>query len=162
MNKRKTVQVFLYVNHLNSKSIYILGSLNAFTKWCGKKWSFGVSIVAQQVKNLPSIHEDADWIPGLAEWVKDLALPWAVGCRHSLDLALLWLCVGWKLQFRFHPYLGTSICRGCSSKTTKKKDEVVFYFFPFFNFFLIYLFIIFLGPHPWHMEVPRLGVRSEL
>ena len=29
----------------------------------------------------------------------------------------------------------------------------------------VYLFIypsIFLGPHPWHMEVPRLGVQSEL
>ena len=28
----------------------------------------------------------------------------------------------------------------------------------------IYLFIYFgfLGPHPWHMEVPRLGLESEL
>ena len=26
----------------------------------------------------------------------------------------------------------------------------------FFGFFVI------LGPHPWHMEVPRLGVQSEL
>ena len=26
----------------------------------------------------------------------------------------------------------------------------------------IYLFIVFLGPHPQHMEVPRLGVKSEL
>ena len=23
-------------------------------------------------------------------------------------------------------------------------------------------FFFFLGPHPWHMEVPRLGVKSEL
>lgn len=29
--------------------------------------------------------------------------------------------------------------------------------------FLFYLFIFcFWGPHPWHMEVPRLGVESEL
>ena len=34
----------------------------------------GVSTVAQQVKNPPRIHEDADSIPGLAQWVKDLAL----------------------------------------------------------------------------------------
>ena len=26
--------------------------------------------------------------------------------------------------------------------------------------FILYIFI--LGPHPWHMEVPRLGIQSEL
>ena len=30
----------------------------------------------------------------------------------------------------------------------------IFFFFPFF--------LVFLGPHPQHMEVPRLGVKSEL
>ena len=25
-----------------------------------------------------------------------------------------------------------------------------------------YLFFVFLGPHPWHMEVLRLGVQLEL
>ena len=36
-------------------------------------------------------------------------------------------------------------------------------FLKFKNFYLfIYLFICFLGPHPWHVEVPRLGVQSEL
>ena len=33
--------------------------------------------------------------------------------------------------------------------------------FPYFLFFFFFFFI-FLGPHPWHMEVPRLGVDSEL
>ena len=33
----------------------------------------GVSIVAQQVKSLISIHEHVGLIPGLAQWVRDSA-----------------------------------------------------------------------------------------
>ena len=29
-------------------------------------------------------------------------------------------------------------------------------------FLFVCLFVCFLGPHPWHMEVPRLGVQLEL
>ena len=39
-----------------------------------EKPQLGVSLVAQQVTNPTSIHEDAGLIPGLAQWIKDLAL----------------------------------------------------------------------------------------
>ena len=52
-----------------------------------------VSVVAQQVKNPISIHEDAGSILGLTQWVKrpGIAMNYGVGCRCSSDLALLWL-----------------------------------------------------------------------
>ena len=37
----------------------------------------GVSFVAHQVKNPTSVCEDAGSIPGLTQWIKDLALPQA-------------------------------------------------------------------------------------
>ena len=45
------------------------------SSWADEDSSLGVPIVAQQVKNLTSIHQDAGLIPGLTQWIKDLALP---------------------------------------------------------------------------------------
>ena len=39
--------------------------------------------------------------------------------------------------------------------------ELVNFFF-YYSFFIILFYFVFLGPHPWHMEIPRLGVESEL
>ena len=49
----------------------------------------GVPIVAQRVMNLTSTHEDVGLIPGLTQWVKDLAVSCSVGHRCSSVLMLL-------------------------------------------------------------------------
>ena len=84
----------------------------------------------------PALHPQAWW-----------ALPGLPSLHHSLE-ALLRLQTGANMGltvscFQALPFFTYFVC---------------FYFILFF----IFLSFGFLGLHPWHMEVPRLGVQSEL
>ena len=52
---------------------------------------------------------------------------------------------------------GTEYQVAGSAKASEKQVIHLFYLFLFY-----FCIFVFSGPHPWHMEVPRLGVQSEL
>ena len=80
--------------------------------------------MAQRVTNPTSIQEDVCSIPGLSQWVKDLALLQAM--VEVTDVAWIWCrcgyCEGQMLQLQFDPSPGTVICHRCSTKNRRRED----------------------------------------
>ena len=70
-----------------------------------KKGHLGVPIVAQWFMNPTRNHEVSGSIPGLAQWVKDLSLPWAAVLVTDVPwiLSCCGFGVGWWLQLRLDP-----------------------------------------------------------
>ena len=72
----------------------------------------------------------------------------SVGCLHFHNLS-------------FHNFIIHCLIWGfiCSSLPNSLRFKVILFFFCFVLFCLVFCF---LGPRPWHMGAPRLGVKSEL
>ena len=79
--------------------------------YSGEEWQRGVPVVAQWVKNLTRLHEDAGLIPVLVQWVKDLVLL-CLRCRPTAAAPMQ------PLAWEFPP-----ACPKCDLKTEAFKKQ---------------------------------------
>ena len=69
------------------------------------------------------IHDDVGLIPGLPQWVKDLALNRGAVCRCGSDLALLWLWHRPTAVVAIGPLACELICCGWGPKKQKNRPQ---------------------------------------
>ena len=69
-------------------------------------------------------------------------------CIHLFDiLGYIFCVISLKFKNKLVKYL------------EENPKELGFFFFFLAFLFILFYFFGFLGPHPWHMEIPRLGVQ---
>ena len=91
-------------------------------------------------------------IPGMGNFCMLLLQPIYI---HTYIYIHIYICTHIYIHTYIYAHIYTHIYICTYIYIYKYQKVVVFYF-------LRHLFFCFLGPHLWHMEVPRLGVKSEL
>ena len=66
------------------------------------------------------------------------------------------------INFLFYNYWSVFLTNPPLPGAVSGKRAIFQHYFHQLHEILLFFFFVFLGPHPWRMEVPRLGVESEL
>ena len=118
-------EVFTEKGHIKGKEIVQKHSYRGkfYIQRKLKNMSLGSSCCGTAEMNLTIICDDVHSIPGLAQWVRDLALLWAV--VQVTDAA--WILQASSCSSHLTPRLGTFICHGWwSPKKPKKKKSLLY------------------------------------